>query len=107
MEVAAVAGQVRERLGHERGDQAALLGHRLDHVAEEDRAVAGGQRVGEVEVLLELAVGVLVVGGVVVPPERGDVARDLADEVEVARQRAHVVTRLLVLFTDIRIILHP
>ena len=71
MEVAAVAGQVRERLGHERRDQPALLGERLDHVAEEDSAVAGRQRVGEREVLLELAVGVLVIGGVVVPAELG------------------------------------
>ena len=94
MEVAAVAGQVRERLGHERRDQAALLRERLDHVAEEDRPVAGRQRVGEVEVLLELAVAVLVVGRVVVPAERRQVARDLGHEVEVARQRAHVVTGL-------------
>ena len=95
VEVAAVAGQVRERLGHERRDQPALLGHRLDHVAEEDRAVGGRQRVGELEVLLELPVGVLVVGRVVVPPERRDVARDLRDEVEAARQGAHVVTGLV------------
>ncbi len=95
VEVAAVAGEVAERLGHEGRDQAALLGQRLDHVAEEDRAVAGGERVGEVEVLLELAVGVLVVGRVVVPAELGHVARDLRDEVEVARERAHVVTGLV------------
>ena len=91
MEVAAVAGQVGERLGHERRDQPALLGQRLDHVAEEHSPVAGRQRVGELEVLLELAVGVLVVGGVVVPAELGDRLRDLGDEVEVAGQRAHVV----------------
>ncbi len=95
MEVAAVAGQMRERLGHERRDQAALLGQRLDHVAEEHGAVAGRERVGEREVLLELPVGVLVVGGVVVPAEPGDRFGDLGDEVEVARQRAHVVTGLL------------
>ena len=68
--MAAVAGQVGERLGHEGRDQPALLGERLDHVAKEDRAIARGQRVGELEVLLELAVGVLVVGRVVVPAER-------------------------------------
>ena len=95
MEVAAVAGQMRERLRHERRDQPALLGQRLDHVAEEDRPVAGRQGVCKREVLLELAVGVLVVGRVVVPPEAGDGGRDLRNEVEVASQRAHVVTRLL------------
>ena len=95
VEVAAVAGQVRERLRHERRDHAPLLGERLDHVAEEHRAVAGRQRVGELEVLLELAVGVLVVGGVVAPAERGDVARHHGHEVEVARQAAHVVTGLV------------
>ena len=93
--MAAVAGQVRERLGHERGDQAALLGERFDHVAKEDRAVAGRQRVGVLEVLLELAVGVLVVGGVVVPPQRGDGLGNLGDEVEVSGQRAHVVAGLV------------
>jgi hypothetical protein len=34
-----VAGQVPERLGHERGLQPALLRERLDHVTEEDDAV--------------------------------------------------------------------
>ena len=45
VEVAAVAGQMRERLRHERRDQPALLRQRLDHVAEEDRPVAGRQGV--------------------------------------------------------------
>ena len=87
VEVAAVAGEVGERLGHEGRDQPLLLGQRLDHVAEEDGAVAGHERVVELEVLLELPVGVLVVGRVVVPAQRGDVARDRRDEVEVAGQR--------------------
>ena len=91
MEVAAVPGQVRERLGHERRDQPALLRQRLDHVAEEHSPVARGQRVVELEVLLELAVGVLVIGRVVVPPEPRDRLRDRRDEVEVPGQRAHVV----------------
>jgi hypothetical protein len=43
------------------------------------------------KVLLELPVGVLVVGRVVVPAEARDRLRDLRDEVEVAGQRAHVV----------------
>ncbi len=93
--VAAVAGQVRERLRHERRDQPALLRERLDHVAEEDRAVARDERVVEGEVLLELAVRVLVVGRVVVPAERRDVPRDVRDEAERARQRAHVVAGLV------------
>ena len=95
VEVAAVAGEVTERLRHEGRDQPALLGERLDHVAEEDGAVAGGERVGELEVLLELAVRVLVVVRVVVPAELRHVARDLRHEVEVARERAHVVTGLV------------
>ena len=95
VEVAAVAGQVPERLGHERRDEPALLRERLDHVAEEHGAVAGRQRVGVREVLLELAVGVLVVGGVVVPAELVEVPRDVPDEVEVAGERPHVVTGLL------------
>ena len=46
VEVAAVAGQVRERLRHERREQPVLLGERVHHVAEEDRAVAADERVG-------------------------------------------------------------
>ena len=92
---APVSGQVGERLRHEGRDQPALLRQRLDHVAVEDRAVAGRQRVGEVEVLLELPVRVLVVGGVHVPAERVHVANDVGDEVERARQRADVVAGLL------------
>ena len=95
MEVAAVAGEVAERLRHERRDHAALLRERLDHVAEEDRPVRGRERVGVVEVLLELAVRVLVVVGVVVPAVVGHVARDLRHEVEVAREAAHVVAGLV------------
>ena len=85
--------RLRERLGHERRDQPALLRQRLDHVAVEHSPVARGERVVELEVLLELAVRVLVVGGVVVPPEAGHGLRDRRDEVEIAGQRAHVVTR--------------
>ena len=39
--VAAVAGQVRERLGHEGRAQAVLLGDRLHHVFEEGVPVGG------------------------------------------------------------------
>ena len=86
---------MRERLRHEGRDQAALLGQRLDHVAVEDGAVAGGERVREVEVLLELPVGVLVVGGVHLPAERVHVPHHLGDEVERAGERADVVAGLL------------
>ena len=91
----AVAGQVRERLRHEGRDQPPLLRHRLDHVAVEDGAVAGRERVGVAPVLLELAVRVLVVGRVQPPAERVDVAHHLGDEVEVAGQRADVVAGLI------------
>ena len=95
MKVAAVARQVGEGLRHEGRDQAALLGHRLDHVAVEDRAVAARERVGEVPVLLELPVRVLVVGRVHLPAQRVHVADDVGDEVERPGERADVVTRLL------------
>ena len=50
-----------------------LLGERVHHVAEEDRAVAARERVRVGEVLLELAVRVLVVVRVVAPAELVDV----------------------------------
>jgi hypothetical protein len=95
VEVAPVAGEVAERLRHEGRDQATLLCQRLEHVAEEDRAVACRESVGVVEVLLELAVRVLVVVGVVVPAQVRHVARYLRHEVEIAREAAHVVAGLL------------
>ena len=54
------------------GELAALLRQRVDHVAEEDRPVGGGQGVGVLEVRLELAVRVLVVVRVVAPAELVD-----------------------------------
>ena len=86
---------MRERLGHEGRDQPPLLGQGFDHVTKENRPITRGQRVGVLEVLLELPVGVFVVGGVVVPPQAGDRVRHLGDEVEVAGQGPHVVTGLI------------
>ena len=94
VEVASVASQMAKRLRHEGRDQAALLGHRFDHVTEEDRAVAGRKRVSVVPVLFELTVGVLVIGCVIVPTKRRDVVGDLGHEWQVACERAHVVTGL-------------
>ena len=95
VEVAAVAGEVAERLGHERGELAALLRHDVDHVAEEDGAVAGDERVVVGEVRLELAVRVLVVVRVVAVAELVRVARERRQELVVAVQRLGVVAGLL------------
>ncbi len=95
VEVAAVAGQVAERLGHERGQLAALLRHDVDHVAEEDGAIAGDERVVVGEVGLELAVRVLVVVRVVAVAELVRVARERRQELVVAVQRLGVVAGLL------------
>ena len=85
---------MRERLGHEGGDEPALLCHRLNHVAKEDGSIAKRERIAEAEVLFELAVGVFVVGGIVIPAQRVDVARHVGDKVEAAGERSHVVTGL-------------
>ena len=82
-------------LGMNVASRPALLREGVDHVAEEDGAIAGRQRVRELEVLLELAVGVLVVVRVVAPAELVAVARDGREEVVVARQAAQVVAGLL------------
>ncbi len=95
VEVAAVAGQVPERLRHERRQLAALLRHDVDHVAEEDRAVAGDERVVVGEVGLELAVRVLVVVRVVAVAELVRVARERRQELVVAVQRLGVVAGLI------------
>ena len=95
VEVAAVPRQVRERLGHERRDHPVLLRQRVNHVAEEDRAVARDERVVVGEVLLELAVRVLVVVRVVPPSQLVAEPRDRGQEVVATREARHVVAGLL------------
>ena len=76
MKVQTGTGAFGEGLGHEGGDHAALGRERGEQVAQRDHTVGGGQRIGVGEVLLELAVAVFVVVGVVAPAElvhrRGD-----------------------------------
>ena len=67
----------------------------MHHVPEEDRTVAGRQRVVVGEVLLELAVRVLVIVRVVAPAELVRVLRDGRQEVVLAGQAGDVVARLL------------
>ena len=71
-----------------------LLGDRLDHIFEERHPVGGGQRVGELPVHLELAVGVLVIVLVRRPAELEHGIADLADHVVAAHQRRLVVAGL-------------
>ena len=94
VDVAAVAGETGERLGHERRAQAVLLGDRLDHELEERVPVGGDERVVEVPVHLELAVGVLVVVLVRAPAELQHVVADFGDDVVAAHQRLLVVAGL-------------
>ena len=70
VQMQSAAGLVGERLRHEGRDHAAFGRDHRQQVAQRDDAVGGGERVGELEVLLELAVAVLVVVGVVGPAER-------------------------------------
>ena len=75
--MAAVSGQVGERLGHERCTKPMLLGDRLDHELEEAQLIGRRQRVIEVPVDLELTVGVLMVVLVRTPSERNHGRADL------------------------------
>ena len=94
VEVAAVARQRRERLRHEGRDLPVLLGQGVHHVAEEDRPVARDERVGVLEVLLELPVRVFVVVCVVAPAELVAVPRHGGQEVVLPRQAGQVVAGL-------------
>ncbi len=91
VEVRAAAGTVGEGLGHEGGEVAAPLGEFADHEAEEGEAVGHGQRVGVLEVGLELAVGVLVVEGIDVPAQPVHRLHDLVEHRIVVEKTAHVV----------------
>ena len=76
------AGQVPERLRHEGRRHARLVRQRVHHVAEENEPVGRGECVGVAEVLLELAVRVFVVVGVVRPAELVHVLRHRGEVVE-------------------------
>jgi hypothetical protein len=92
--VAAIAGEMREGLGHEGGAKAVPLGDGLDHVLEKAMPISGLQDVAIEPVHLELAVRVLVVVLVRAPAERRHRVADLADHVEAAHQRLLVVAGL-------------
>ena len=94
VKVRAVAGEVRERLGHERGPQAVLLRHRPHHPLEESVAVGGRQSVGVSPVDFELAVCVLVIIGVWVPTQILHVMQERGHQIEVAVQRTQIVAGL-------------
>ena len=74
--MAAIAGEIDEGLRHEGGAKPVLLGDRLHHEFEEGELIGGRQRVVEIPVDLELAVGVLVIVLIGAPAEfdhrRGD-----------------------------------
>ena len=89
------AGPVRERLGHEGRDHAALVGQHVEQVAQRDDPVGGGERVGVLEVLLELPVAVLVVVGVVAPAQRVHGRADRRQVVVHPGHAAGVVARLV------------
>ena len=91
VQVQSGTGQVAERLRHEGGGQAGVVRQRVDHVAVEDQPVGAGQRVGVGEVLLELAVRVLVVVGVVGPAELVHVRRHRGQVAEHPGQALGVV----------------
>ena len=79
MRVTAIAGQVRERLGHEGRAQPVLLGDRLDHELEERVAVGGLQSRVVFPVHLELTVRILMVVLIRPPAERDHAVADLRD----------------------------
>ena len=95
MHMAAIAGEVDEGLRHEGGAKPMLLGDRLHHELEEAELVGRGQRVVEVPVDLELAVGVLMIVLIGPPAEIDHGGADLGDDVEAAHDRRLVVAGLL------------
>ncbi len=92
MDVGAAAGLIDERLGHEAGEQALILGNGLDRAAQVDGIVTGEQGVRAVlEIDLELARCVFGDGGVGRNPlDRADL-RDRVGECPVVVQILDVV----------------
>ena len=79
MGVAAIPGQMHERLRHEGGTQPVLPRQFFDHEFEEHVAIGGDQRVVVSPVHLELAVGVFVVALIGSPAEPQHCVADRAD----------------------------
>src|SRR6516164_1604938 len=94
MRVAAIAGQMHERLGHECGAQPMLPCQFLDHEFEEGVAIGGDQRVVIGPVHLELAVGVLVIALIRRPAELEHRVADGTDQLVSAQERGLVVAGL-------------
>ena len=95
MHVAAVAGQVDERLRHEGGTEPVLLGDRLHHELEECQLVGGCQRVVEIPVDLELPVGIFMVVLIRPPAKLHHGGRDLGDDIEAPHDGGLIVARLV------------
>ena len=92
--VQAAASAVGKWLGHMRGDGAVPFGDLRGGHLEEDDAVRGGQRVGVVEVDLELPVGVLVVALINPPAHVVERPSQLLQIGHGRRHGAEVVARL-------------
>ena len=76
------AGAARERLGHERRDRPRPLGELAGHHPEENQAIGRRQGVGIAKVDLVLEIGVLVVGLIDTPAERGQAVVELPQKTE-------------------------
>src|SRR5271166_3914532 len=94
MGVAAIAGQMHERLWHEGGAQPMLASQLLDHEFEKDVAIGGDQRVVIGPIHLELAVGVLVIALIRRPAELEHRVADGTDQLVSAQECGLVVARL-------------
>ena len=102
VEVGAIAGLVGKGLGHHGRQQAFFARVVLGHVAEEGQPVAGGQRVGILEVELELAMRIFMVKGIQVPAQAIDGRGHLVEPAEAVGEAAHVVAGLGELVLGVR-----
>ena len=84
MHMAAAAREIDEGLGHEGGAKPMLLGNGLHHELEEGQLVRRRQRVIEIPVDLELAIGVLVVVLIGPPAQLNHGRGNLGDHVDAA-----------------------
>ena len=94
MRVAAIAGQMHERLRHKGGAQSVLPRKLFDHEFEEHVAIGGDQRVVIGPVHLELAVGVLVIALIGRPAELKHRIANRADQLISAQECGLVIAGL-------------
>src|SRR5436305_7790414 len=94
MHMGTVAGEVPKWFWHKSSPETVLLRDRTDHPFEEGVAVGGSQCIGIGPVYFELAVGILMIVRIRVPPQLLHEPQESGHHIEITMKSAQVITGL-------------